>query len=212
MANNNGCGCSGRHNYNSGFGCLSSVGRRYRWDNYPYYGGPCPDEDGVYDCDGDDREEKGGRCGSRGRQRRRRRHCQHSGIFMGMMPMAVAPNGIVPLINNSCLCGGDGFSVNSGMVSIEKGGTYLATYTVRIPEGTALDSTITLNVNDASQSSAIAEVGGDGPQSYTAQAIIDVNDYATVTLRSTEAINIANTSPQPLFTLSLVQLDGETEE
>ena len=125
---------------------------------------------------------------------------------MAMLPMAVTANGIIPLTNNNCVID-NGFPVNSGLISIEESGTYLATYTVRVPEGAALDSTITLNVNDASQSSAIAEVGGTAPSATSAQAIFDVNERATLTLRSSDAINITDTSAQPLVTLSLVKLD-----
>ena len=112
-------------------------------------------------------------------------------------------NGIIPLAYNNCMSD-NGFPVNSGLITIEEGGTYLATYTVRVPEGAALDSTITLNVNDASQSSAIARANGS---STTAQAIFDVSDRATLTMRSSEAINITDPSAQPLFTLSLIKLD-----
>ena len=120
--------------------------------------------------------------------------------------MAVNANGIIPLNNNSCV-NSSGFPVNSGLITVEESGTYLATYTVRVPEGAELASTITLNVNDACQSSAIAEVGGTAPASATAQAIFDVSDRATLAMRSSEAINITDTSTQPLFTLSLVKLD-----
>ena len=127
-------------------------------------------------------------------------------MFMAMLPIAVAANGVVPLAPNNPCRNGD-FEVNSGMVSIEESGTYLATYTVRVPEGADLASTITLNVNDASQSSAITQVGGTAPNSFTAQAVFDVYDRATVTLRSTDAINIADPSVQPVFALSLVRLE-----
>ena len=127
-------------------------------------------------------------------------------MFTCMAPMAMAANGIIPLVNSN-LCGDNAMKVNSGMVSIEESGTYLATYTVRVPEGAALDSTITLNVNDASQSSAITQVGGTAPNSFTAQAVFDVSDRAPVTLRSTDAINIADPSAQPVFALSLVRLE-----
>ncbi len=199
MANNNRCGCGSRRNNNNGYGCLNSVGGRYRWDDYPYYPGPCPDVNGCYD---NDEEEDDRRC----RRRCRRRGRCDFGLFMAMLPMAVTANGIIPLSNNNCLID-NGFPVNSGLITIEESGTYLATYNVRVPEGAALDSTITLNVNDASQSSAIAVAGGTAPASTSAQAIFEVNDYATVTLRSSEAINITETSAQPLFTLSLVKLN-----
>lgn len=201
MANNNRCGCN-RRNSNNGYGCLNSVYGSRRWDNFPYFDGYCPDADGNYD-NGNDNEDRDDRdC----RRRRRRRKGRDFGLFTAMLPMAVTANGIIPLANNNCLCSND-FPVNSGLITVEESGTYLATYTVRAPEGATLDTTVTLNVNDASQSSAIAEVGGTAPTGTTAQAIFEVNDYATVTLRSSEAINITETSAQPLFTLSLVKLD-----
>lgn len=188
MANNYRCGCGQRRNSNN-FGCLGSVGSNRCWNNYPYYSGPCPDANGCYPYPD---EQKRGRC--------------DFGLFSAMLPMAVTANGVIPLVNNSCVNAAD-FPVNSGLITVDESGTYLATYTVRVPEGSQMASTITLNVNDASQSSAIAEVGGTAPSSATAQAIFDVSDRATVTLRSSEAINITDTSPQPLFTLSLVKLD-----
>ena len=199
MANNDCCG--DRRNTNNAYGCLNSLGGRRRWDNYPYYDGPCPDAEGNYCCgrdDGDERERGGWRRG---------RHCRGNdfGIFSAMLPIAVAPNGVIPLVNNSCVSH-KGFPVNSGLVTIEEAGTYLATYTVRVPEGQAVASTFTLNVNDASQSSAISEVGGEGPVGFTAQAIFDVSDHATLALRSSEAINLTETSAQPLVTLSLVKI------
>ena len=198
MAKNNRCGCGSRRHSNNGYGCLDCC---RRWENYPYYSGPCPDANGCYCYDRDDAPDRCNRrecCDRRGR-------CDF-GLFSAMLPMAVTANGIIPLVNNSCVNAAD-FPVNSGLISVEESGTYLATYTVRVPEGAALDSTITLNVNDASQSSAIAQVGGEAPGGVTAQAIFDVNERATVTLRSSEAINITDTSAQPLFTLSLVKLN-----
>lgn len=192
MANVNNCGCSGRRN---GYGCLGCLGDRYRCGNYPYYGGPCPDVDGCY--------------GEAYRERCVRRPGGCFGMFSAMLPMAVAANGIIPLVGNNCMSNVKDFPVNSGLITVEEKGTYLASYTVRLPEGAALDSTITLNVNDASQSSAITNVGGEGPAGFTAQAIFDVADRATVALRSSEPINLTDSSAQPLVTLSLVRLDEE---
>ena len=78
---------------------------------------------------------------------------------------------------------------------------------VRVPEEATVESTFTLNVNEASQSSAVMQVGGAGPAGNTAQAIFEVCDHATVTVRSSEAINLTATSTQPLVTLSLVKLE-----
>ena len=200
MANNNGCG--NRRNSNNNYGCLNCLGGRRRWDNYPYYDGPCPDAEGAYSCDRDDDNDRD----NGGRRRCRRGRDNDFGLFSAMLPMAVAANGIIPLVNNNCFGVGEGFPVNSGLVTIEQPGTYLATYTVRVPEGQTVASTLTLNVNDASQSSAISQIGGEGPAGFTAQAIFDVCDHSTLALRSSEAINLTGTSAQPLVTLSLVRI------
>ena len=198
MANNNRCGGCGRRNSNSNYGCLNYVGGRERWDNYPFYDGRCPDVNGEYDCGRDDDHHRCRRC--------RRRRNGEFGIFTAMLPLAVAANGIIPLVSSNGFCASGGFPVNSGLITIEEEGTYLATYTVRVPEGQTVETTLTLNVNDASQSTAITEIGGAGPVSFTAQAIFDVSEGATVSLRSSEAINITETSTQPLVTLSLIRL------
>ena len=179
MSNRNSsrCGCDRRPR-----GCLNSVGGARGWyrDRWPI----CPDVNGCYD--GDD-------CGR-----------VSGGIFTAAIPMAVAANGVIPL-NGSC-CDRD-IQVNNGLITLSDPGTYLATVTARVPEGTALDSTITLNANDASQYSALMVLCGAGPASATAQALFDVCDRTVVSLRSSEALNITEASPQPLFTLSLVKVE-----
>ena len=200
MANNYRCGGCGRRDSNNRYGCLNCLGENRRcWDNYPYYYGPCPDKDGNYEAV---RGGYDGGCGGCGASQDRSK----CGVFMAMLPMAVAPNGIIPLVSNNCMSIANDFAVNSGLITVEEAGTYLATYTVRVPEGQTVASNITLNVNDASQSSAITEVGGEGPVSFTAQAICDVAERSTITLRSSEAINITDPSAQPLVTLSLVKI------
>lgn len=176
MANNYRCGDCGRRDSNNRYGCLNSLSENRRcWDNYPYYNGPCPDRNGNYEsvrgsygdgCGSYDggRPCDGGRPYDGGRPSERR---SKYGIFSAMLPMAVAPNGIIPLVNNNCFCPCGDFAVNSGMITVEEAGTYLATYTVRVPEGQAMASTFTLNVNDASQSSAVVEAGGEGPTGFT---------------------------------------------
>ena len=200
MANNYRCGDCGRRDSNNRYGCLSCLGEGRRcWDNYPYYYGPCPDRNGNYEVA---RGDTGDDCRP-GRPDEKRSKC---GIFTAMLPMAVAPNGVIPLVNNCWLGNSGGFNVNCGLVTIEEAGTYLATYTVRVPEGQTLTSNITLNVNNASQSTAITEVGGEGPVSFTAQAICEMCERSTVSLRSSEAINLTDPSVQPLVTLSLVRI------
>ena len=209
MANNYRYGDCGRRDSNNRYGCLSCLGEGRRcWDNYPYYYGPCPDINGNYEavkggngngcdpCDGPRQSEY-----YKSSERRSK-----YGMFTAMLPMAVAPNGIIPLVNSNCFCQYSDFAVNCGLITVEEAGTYLATYTVRVPEGQTLASNITLNVNDACQSTAITEVGGQGPVSFTAQAICEMCERSTVALRSSEAINITDPSVQPLVTLSLVRI------
>ena len=177
-----------------------------RWENYPYYNGPCADVNGCYNrnsCDRDDDE----RC-CRRRRRGQGRDNDRSAIFAAFLPMAVAANGIIPLVAYSP-CRRSDFDVNSGLVTVEERGTYLATLNVRVPEGAALDTTITLNVDDASQTTAITEISspGTGTSAYAAQAIFEADEDTTVALRTSDAISATDPSAQPMFTLSLVRLD-----
>lgn len=208
MANKYRCGCGSRRNSNS-YGCLDSVNARWRWENFPYYDGPCPDVDGDY-CN-DTGNDSGCNCDCDRCDRCDRRRCRRRGmccgLFTAMLPMAVTANGIVPLGVTGCLNGKEDFALNSGLITLKRAGTYMATYTVRVPEGATLDTIATLNVNDASQSSAITQVGGTAPYATTAQAVFEADAGDTVTLRTSEAINIATTNAQPLFTLSLMKLD-----
>ena len=189
------------------------------WNNFPYYTGPCADTNGCYhynqddDCDDNDNGSNTCDCECCCRKRcRRKKKCQSGwmccDIFSAWLPMAIGPNGIVPLVMNKP-CRGSDFDINSGMISLEKGGTYLATYTVKVPETAALDTTITLNVDGASQSAAATQViteAGTTTSSFTGQAIFEADEGATVSLRSSEAINVTDPAAQPMFSLSLVQL------
>ena len=188
------CGCGDRRPR----GCLSSV-----YQNWPWYGGRCPDADGEYE-----EVRQGGwqdDCGEdRGDCRRRRGRCAMGGIFTTAIPVAVAANGVIPL--NGC-CMEPGLRQNGGVVSITEPGMYLATVTARVPEGVAVNSTVTLNANDASQYSSLMVLSGEGPASSSSQALFEVTDRTTVSLLSSDALNITEASPQPLFTLSLVRVD-----
>ena len=175
----------------------------------------------MAECDNDDdNDEDCGcepcHCGHQHYRRcRRRRRCRCKGpccgMFLANLPMAVGPSGIIPLVFNNP-CKDENFEVNSGLVKLEREGTYLATYTVRVPETAALDTTITLNVDNATQSGATTEVlteAGTTNSAYTGQAIFQADEGDTVSLRTSEAINVTETAAQPLFTLSLVRLDSE---
>ena len=190
------------------------------WGNFPYYGGGCPDIYGCYgrrpweDCDSGETEERDTNCECRCRRcRRRRRRCEGGGapnvMLTSFAPMAVSPNGIIPLAKAD-MCRNSDFDVNCGLITVESEGTYLATYSVRVPAQTALDTVMTLNVNDASQTTAITQVvteAGDNTTSYTAQALFQADEGDTVSLRTSEAINITETSVQPMVTLSLTRLE-----
>ena len=213
---------------------------RRRWENFPYYQGPCASVEGTYECEcscEDDERDDGDRgCGGR----RHGRHCRNGGgdwndgtvrgngndrngggnrgngngrrmakgMFLSYLPMSIAANGILPLAA-SIPCRNSDFEVNSGLITLESAGTYLATYNVRIPEGQALDTTITLNVDDASQSSAVTIIdsAGTGSSAYAAQAIFEADEGTTVSLRTSDAISITDPSTQPMLSLSLVQLE-----
>ena len=207
-----------------GCGCMK-MARGY-WNNFPYYTGPCPNGDGCYcaeqeeetdndtccerceRCDRCDRCDRCRRCKPCCQEKRCRWHRHCCGMFMAFMPMAIGPNGIVPLcVNNPCR--ESDFSVNSGLITLEKAGTYMATYNVKVPETAALDTTITLNVDGASQSTAttlVSTAAGDTTSNFSGQAIFEAAEGATVSLRSSEAISVTDPASQPMFTLSLVQM------
>ena len=196
-----------------GCGCMK-MARGY-WNNFPYYTGPCADADGCYgraqeedDCRCDCERDEDRRCEHRCR-RRCRRGGMCSGMFTACLPVAVSANGIVPLcVNNPCR--ENSFKVNSGLITLDNPGTYLATYKVQVPENTALDTMISLNVDGASQSAATSQViteAGAATASFTGQSIFEAGEGATVSLRTSEAVNVTDPAAQPMFTLSLVQLD-----
>lgn len=190
---NHRCGC-GHHRPR---GCLNNIGGARRW---PCYNIDCPDASGEYEV-----EERRDECDDRRERRcRGRRRGMISGIFTASIPTAVAANGVIPL-NGNCL--DPDWQINCGVINLESPGTYLATVTARVPEGVTMDTTVTLNANDASQYPALMVLSGEGPTASSAQAIFEVCDRTAVSLRSSEAMNITAASPQPLFTLSLVKLE-----
>ena len=200
-------------------GCMRMA--RGCWGNFPYYGGPCPDTCGCYGysrCDSDDDDDNDNNCGCgpngngggrRRRRRRRRGNGPENAVFTAFPPQAVSANGLIPLaLNNPCRDAM--FEVNSGLITLESEGAYLAMVSVRTPEDIALDTTITLNVNDASQTPAIMRVvaDGTGTTSYEAETIFEADEGDTVSLRTAEAISVTDTSTQPMFTLTLLKLDS----
>ena len=229
--NNNRCGCGGRRHR----GCLNSVYGWYHGPYYTLgcpdadgayeYGCKrrcrhrCEEEESdsnsctcnctctcSCDCEGDDDNgcDSDRECDCR-RHRRHRRHCRGvAGIFPVNAPLAVAANGIIPLGGSCC---DREMPVNNGQVTLEEAGTYLATINAQVPGGTTLNTIVSLYVNEASQYTAQMLLGGEGPVNAMSQAVFEVGDHATVSLRSSDAISVTEASPQPLFTLSMVKID-----
>lgn len=202
---NNGCGYRRQRRRR---GCIRAACGC--WDNSPCYSGMCPYAGNGYE-EAVKGESQYGQCGQCGQCNPCRRRCNRGdrdcGLFLSWLPIAIAANGVIPLVVNNP-CRDSCYDVNSGLITIDEGGTYLATYNVRLPEGATVDTTVTLNVDDASQSSAVTQImsEGTGTQGYSAQAIFDADAGATVALKSSQAINLTDTSAQPLFSLSLVKL------
>ena len=113
MAINYRCGGCGRRDCNNRYGCLSCLGGYDRcWPNYPYYEGPCPDRNGCYE------PVKGGYGDGGGSALTPEKRGKY-GVFTAMLPMAVAPNGIIPLVNTNCMNIAGDFAVNSGLITVE---------------------------------------------------------------------------------------------
>ncbi|MBR1558685.1 MAG: hypothetical protein IJ646_00440 [Clostridia bacterium] len=229
MKNGNNCNCNGNNNGGGRRrrrGCMK-LARGY-WDNFPYYTGPCPAADTCCrwykNCDDDDDDDERGcdrdcdyerdcdRDRRRGGGRRRRRRGGNGGpcggMFVAFLPVAVSANGIIPLVFNHP-CRDADFEVNSGLITLEEPGTYLASYTVNVPETAALDTTMTLNVENAAQASATTRVltaAGDAASEFSGQAIFQADEGDTVSLRTSDAISVTETAVPPMFTLSLVKL------
>ena len=182
---------NGRHN---GMGCLGSIPRRGCRENYPYYTGPCPEAGGGYEIKREYEIERGDERPRAGRS---------AAMFTAQAPMAVAASGVIPLTGSACDCD---YEVNGGVITVREPGEYLATYIVRVPEGLALDSTLTLNVNGVSQPAGITVVGGEGPSCFTCQTLFETSGRASVSLKSSDEICASSASVQPMVTLSLLRL------
>ena len=185
-------------------------GRRNRWDRDDRCD-RCNRCDRCDRCDQDEPVEqvRGNSRSNRNGRRRDRCCCRFSdstsAVFTASTPLAVSANGIVPLLmynpGRDCV-----FTPSGGSVRLEEAGTYLAMYTVQVPEGAELTSTLTLNVNGVAQYPATLQQTASNPVS-TVQTIFDAEEGDTVSLRTSEAISLPDASSQPAFNLALIKLD-----
>ena len=219
-----GSGCARRifnNSIYSGGSALNSVAMCQRCENFPFYTGPCPDVNGCY-CDSNCCENTTSSCSCNCNCQNNCNCCNCEieepvvpcccgccnistpayGLFTANEPLNVAAGGIIPLV--STVNYPDAFVVSNGTIVFRKQGTFLATYTVRIPSGGTANTTIDLNVNGVPQ--IPAEVTVSGPGVYSAQTIFTVTDGSMLTLTSSNALNLIGATTSPIFTLSLVEI------
>ena len=137
------------------------------------------------------------------------RHCHDRctrpvyGLFNASTPLAVTAGAAIPLTVNTTSC--NDFTVSNGTVTINRCGTYLATYTVNIPSGAEIDTSIVMNVNGIAQSSTLLNISADG--SYTGQTVFKANAGSTVSLVSNAAFSITDPVGQNVISLTLTRID-----
>lgn len=132
-------------------------------------------------------------------------HCRRPvyGLFSANIPLAVTSGAAIPLTANTTSC--NDFTVSNGSVTINRCGTYLATYTINIPAGAEIDTSIVMNVNGIAQSSTLMNITAVG--SYTGQTVFKANAGTTVSLVSNAAFSIADPIGQNVVSLTLTRID-----
>ena len=118
------------------------------WNNpcSPYYNGPCPDADGGF---------AGTSCGCRPRPGNGGAERSAQGRFMSPMPLNTIAGACVPLMPCGDPCG---LETAGGAVEIKDAGVYYAAYTLSLPAGTALTTTLTPTLNGAALPAGAVEV------------------------------------------------------
>lgn len=116
--------------------------------------------------------------------------------------MTVTAGSAVPVASTTANT--DDFTVSNGAVTINRCGTYLATYTINIPTGTDIDTSVVMNVNGVTQPSTLLNIAAAG--SYTGQTVFTVNKGAVVSLVSSAAFAVADTIGQNIVTLTLTRI------
>lgn len=204
------------------YSALNSVAMCTRCLNYPFYTGPCPDTNGCYCC--------GCNAGVTTQNSGNTSNCCDNcgcsccdcndccgpvyGVFTASAPLNAGAGTLIPITaasDNSCgnSCG---FSVSGGTITLQQSGAYLVTYTLRVPAQTAVNTTISLNLNGVAQTAAslnvVTSASNTDTSTHTAQTILCVSAGDTLSLSTSAALNITGTAGQPLVTLSLIKIDG----
>ena len=97
------------------------------------------------------------------------------------------------------------FTVTGGTVTINRCGTYLATYTVNIPADSTVDTDILINVNGVAQPGSLLDITGAG--SYTGQTVFKANSGTTLSIVSNAALSLTESVGQNIVTLTLTRID-----
>lgn len=125
------------------------------------------------------------------------------GLYNANVPFSVTAGAAVPLVSTAI--SDSDFSVSGGIVTINRCGTYLATYTVNIPTGTEIDTNFILNVNGIAQPGTLLNVASAG--SYTGQTVFTANAGTTLSIVSSAAAAIPDPVGQNVATLTLIKID-----
>jgi len=128
--------------------------------------------------------------------------CPVYGLFSSGVPLTVTAGAAIPLATTSV--SNHDFTVSNGAVTINCCGTYMATYTVNVPAGAEVDTTIVMNVNGIAQPSTLLNVDVAG--SYTGQTVFKANAGTTVSLVSSAAFSITEPVGQNIVTLTLTRI------
>ena len=203
------CDCGGNR------GALSCAMNGWYGSQSAYYNGPCPNVNGEYACWRDDNDEVRGerrgdrrgehRCGCcRGRGDRDGNDEIVRGAFASPTPLSVITGAAIPLIACGKPCDIDSVG---GTVQIEEKGVYYAAYTVTLPAGETLTTTLTPTLNGAVLPAGILEVDSAAAGAlpvFSGQVIFYAGDCDRFALTTSEAIT--STSGAPLVTAEVMRI------
>ena len=115
----------------------------------------------------------------------------------------MAAGAAVPLTAMTASC--NDFTVTGGTVTINRCGTYLATYTVNVPLEATIDTDILINVNGVAQPGSLLDIAAGG--SYTGQTVFKANPGTTLSIVTTAALSLTESVGQNIVTLTLTRID-----
>ena len=165
----------------------------------PFYNGPCPDANGCW-----------GGCG--GPAAERRCGCPLvKGAFVCPVPLNVIAGASIPL----SACGRpSGIDCVGGTVEVEEKGVYYAAYSLTVPAGTTMTTTLTPTLNGAVLQAGVTEVdtaeAGDVPV-FSGQVIFAAEDGDRFAITSSEALAMP-ASPAPALSVELMRITDTSDE